>query len=51
MGALVTSIRQVSAAPALSVDLAAVAANTRRFVSLDMLNLHCSSSFWISQMK
>ncbi|WP_313888436.1 alanine racemase [Lentzea alba] len=34
MGALVTSIRQVSAAPALSADLAAVAANTRRFVSL-----------------
>ncbi|MDX8029093.1 alanine racemase [Lentzea sp. BCCO 10_0856] len=33
MGALVTSLRQVSAAPSLSVDLAAVAANTRRFVS------------------
>ncbi|MDX8142361.1 alanine racemase [Lentzea sp. BCCO 10_0061] len=34
MGARVTSLRQVSAGPSLSVDLAAVAANTRRFVSL-----------------
>lgn len=34
MGALVTSIRQASAEPSLSVDLAAVADNTRRFVSL-----------------
>lgn len=34
MGALVTSIRQASAEPSLSVDLDAVAANTRRFVEL-----------------
>ncbi|GHH29074.1 alanine racemase [Lentzea cavernae] len=33
MGALVTSVRQVSAVPELTVDLAAVAANTSRFVS------------------
>ncbi|PWK83758.1 alanine racemase [Lentzea atacamensis] len=34
MGALVTSLRQAAAEPSLSVDLGAVAANTRRFVSL-----------------
>ncbi|KJK42747.1 alanine racemase [Lentzea aerocolonigenes] len=34
MGALVTSIRQASAEPRLTVDLSAVAANTRRFVEL-----------------
>ncbi|MEU0877248.1 alanine racemase [Lentzea sp. NPDC005914] len=34
MGALVTSLRQASAQPRLSVDLSAVAANTRRFVEL-----------------
>jgi alanine racemase len=34
VGALVTSIRQASAEPSLSVDLSAVAANTRRFVEL-----------------
>jgi alanine racemase len=34
VGARVTSLRQVSAGPSLSIDLAAVAANTRRFVSL-----------------
>lgn len=34
MGALVTSIRQVAAAPVLEIDLAAVAANTRRFADL-----------------
>lgn len=34
MGALVTSIRQVSATPSVEVDLSAVAANTRRFVAL-----------------
>ncbi|WP_434443320.1 alanine racemase [Lentzea sp. E54] len=34
MGALVTSLREVSVAPSLLVDLAAVADNTRRFVSL-----------------
>lgn len=32
MGALVTSIRHVAAAPSLEIDLAAVGANTRRFV-------------------
>lgn len=34
MGALVTRLRQASASPSLSVDLDAVAANTRRFVTL-----------------
>jgi len=34
VGARVTSLRQVSSGPSLSIDLAAVAANTRRFVSL-----------------
>ncbi|MDT7784775.1 MAG: alanine racemase [Pseudonocardiales bacterium] len=34
MGALVTSIRQASAEPSLTIDLSAVAANTRRFVEL-----------------
>ncbi|MFS8097479.1 alanine racemase [Lentzea alba] len=34
MGAPVTTIRQVSAAPSLEIDLAAVSANTRRFVEL-----------------
>lgn len=34
MGALVTRLRQASASPSLSVDLAAVADNARRFVAL-----------------
>ncbi|MFI6094684.1 alanine racemase [Lentzea sp. NPDC051213] len=34
MGALVTSLRQVATGPALEIDLAAVAENTRRFVEL-----------------